>query len=71
MSSTSKTPFVFWEVKAVIAVAAKHPRAVTVLISACIPAPPPEPEPPPKSGSLKNFVIAISPDDFVESINQS
>ena len=39
-SSTLKTPFVFWEVKAVMAVAAKHPRAVTVLISACIPAPP-------------------------------
>src|SRR5580704_7111439 len=39
------TPSVFWAVKAVIAVAAKAPMAVTALISAWMPAPPPESEP--------------------------
>ena len=39
------TPLVFWEVTAVIAVIAYDPRAVTVLISAWMPAPPDESDP--------------------------
>ena len=39
------TPVVFWEVTAVIAVIAYEPNAVTVLISAWIPAPPDESDP--------------------------
>src|SRR6266851_6563837 len=44
-ATTPCTPSVFWAVKAVIAVAAKAPMAVTALMSAWIPAPPPESEP--------------------------
>ena len=39
------TPVVFWIVTAVIAVIAYEPRAVTVLMSAWIPAPPDESDP--------------------------
>ena len=39
------TPRVFCDVTAVIAVIAYEPNAVTVLISACIPAPPEESDP--------------------------
>src|SRR4029077_56745 len=44
-ASTPCTPSVFWAVRAVIAVAAKAPMAVTALMSAWMPAPPPESEP--------------------------
>ena len=43
--TTPWTPSVFWAVSAVTAVIAKPPSAVTVLMSACIPAPPPESDP--------------------------
>jgi len=39
------TPVVFWIVTAVIAVIAYEPRAVTVLMSAWMPAPPDESDP--------------------------
>ena len=39
------TPVVFWAVIAVIAVIAYEPKAVTVLISAWMPAPPDESDP--------------------------
>ena len=39
------TPVVFCDVTAVIAVIAYEPRAVTVFISACMPAPPEESDP--------------------------
>src|SRR5215217_4299903 len=42
---TLATPRVFWAVSAVIAVIAKPPNMVIVLISAWMPAPPPESEP--------------------------
>ena len=44
-ATTPCTPSVFWAVRAVIAVAAKPPMAVTALMSAWMPAPPPESEP--------------------------
>src|SRR5882672_4092789 len=44
-ATTPCTPSVFGAVRAVIAVAAKAPMAVTALMSAWIPAPPPESEP--------------------------
>ena len=40
VATTPDTPSVFWIVSAVIAVAAYPPNAVTVLMSACRPAPP-------------------------------
>ena len=45
MGTIDLTPLVFWEVTAVIAVIAYDPNAVTVFISAWIPAPPDESEP--------------------------
>src|SRR5712675_507726 len=45
IATTPCTPSVFCAVKAVIAVAAKAPMAVTALMSAWMPAPPPESEP--------------------------
>ena len=45
IGTTDFTPVVFCAVKAVIAVIAYPPKEVTVLISACIPAPPEESDP--------------------------
>ena len=45
IGTIDETPVVFCEVIAVIAVIAYEPRDVTVLISACIPAPPDESDP--------------------------
>ena len=45
IGTIDETPVVFCEVIAVIAVIAYEPRDVTVLISACIPAPPEESDP--------------------------
>ena len=45
IGTIDETPVVFCEVIAVIAVIAYEPRDVTVLISACMPAPPEESDP--------------------------
>jgi hypothetical protein len=45
IGTTDFTPLVFCTVTAVIAVIAKEPKQVAVLISACMPAPPEESEP--------------------------
>ena len=45
IGTIDETPVVFCEVIAVIAVIAYEPRDVTVLISACMPAPPDESDP--------------------------
>jgi hypothetical protein len=52
-----ETPRVFWAVRAVIAVMAKHPRADIVLMSAWMPAPPPLSEPAMDRTVLYRFVV--------------